>query len=138
MKFLSTIFAIATFCACISAQSVFIGFPSDGSTITAGTNMTVEVDRPDTLSGSEEVAIVIGFTSCSPNCAAPDLILGNILYNGPYAPKFQTTAPGSKPPHQNFTVTIPAAAQAGKAQLNLAHFFLLGVCFCRILAPIRC
>jgi hypothetical protein len=82
----------------------------------------------DTLTGSTEVAVVIGFWHCggaTSICPAPSDVLGSILYNGPYDPEFHTGV--AKPPHQNFTVTIPSTAQAGKAQLSVAHFSLVGV-----------
>jgi hypothetical protein len=51
--------------------------------------------------------------------------MGTILFNGSFTPQFDTPADGL-PPHQNFTVTVPAGI-TGKAQLNLAHFALVGV-----------
>ncbi|KAF8157503.1 hypothetical protein BJ912DRAFT_866971, partial [Pholiota molesta] len=80
----------------------------------------------DTLSGSTEVAVVLAIVSChNTTCLPPDDILGSILYNGPYNPQFSSTA-HSKPPHQNFTVTIPASIGKGRAQLAAFHVSLIG------------
>ncbi|KAJ6629323.1 hypothetical protein B0H10DRAFT_1776580 [Mycena sp. CBHHK59/15] len=126
MKFLSL--ALGALCATTAfAQRVAIGAPADGASVTAGSNITVEVDRPDTLSSSVEVAIVIGFNSCASRpCLPPSETIGTLLYNGPYDPEFHTNVSFSKPPHQNFTVTIPASAPNGEAQLSVTHFSLIG------------
>ncbi|KAJ7694857.1 hypothetical protein B0H17DRAFT_931470 [Mycena rosella] len=129
MKFLSSLALSVMLATTAFAQSIAIGAPVDGSSVKAGSNITVEVDRPDTLTGSTEVAIVIGFLSCVPfpaGCPSPSDIIGNILYNGPYDPEFHTNVSVSKPPHQNFTVTIPANARTGPAQLSVTHFSLVG------------
>ncbi|KAJ6554734.1 hypothetical protein B0H19DRAFT_948622 [Mycena capillaripes] len=110
------------------AQSAVIGAPADGTTVYTGSNITVEVDRPDTFSGSTEGAVVIGIFPCgSTNSVSwvPSEVLGTILYDGPFNPQFQNDS-RSKPPHQNFTVTIPEFLPTGKAQLGVAHFTLIG------------
>ncbi|KAF8218119.1 hypothetical protein K438DRAFT_1796335 [Mycena galopus ATCC 62051] len=109
------------------AQSAYIGAPANGSTVHRGSNITVEIDRPDTLTGSTEIAIVIGLLFCGgthSTCLPPSSTLGTILYSGGYDPEFYTGV--AKPPHQNFTVEIPSTAQVGKSQLGLAHFSLVG------------
>ncbi|KAF7377915.1 hypothetical protein MSAN_00215300 [Mycena sanguinolenta] len=113
------------------AQGADIGAPADGSTVRRGSKIIVEIDRPDTLTGSTEIAIVIGFLFCGQSltsqCPPPSEILGTILYNGNYTPEFHTGV--MKPPHQNFTVKVPSSASLGKAQLGVAHFSLVGVSF---------
>ncbi|KAJ7080584.1 hypothetical protein B0H15DRAFT_953455 [Mycena belliarum] len=129
MKFLSYLGMPALLATTAFAQRIAIGAPLDGASVTAGSSITVEVDRPDTLTGSREVAIVIGFLSCSSfpaSCPPPSEIIGSILYNGPYDPEFHTNVSFSKPPHQNFTVTVPPAARKGVAQLSVTHFSLVG------------
>ncbi|KDR82928.1 hypothetical protein GALMADRAFT_206658 [Galerina marginata CBS 339.88] len=129
MKFSFSTASLSLLLGSISAlsQSIRIGFPSDGASVHAGSKLTVEVDRPDTLTGSTEVAVVIALNSChNTTCIPPKDILGSILYNGPYNPQFQSTAPPSKPPHQNFTVTIPSAIGKGRAQLAVFHVSLVG------------
>ncbi|KAJ7202018.1 hypothetical protein GGX14DRAFT_463557 [Mycena pura] len=128
-KFLAPFVLITVLAASAFAQTVGIGAPADGATVHPGKTLTVEVDRPDTLTGSTEIAIVIGFQSCTgfpAGCPPPADLMGTILFNGPYDPEFHTDVTPSKPPYQNFTVTIPASAPKGPAQLNLAHFALVG------------
>ncbi|KAG6809476.1 hypothetical protein H0H92_016083 [Tricholoma furcatifolium] len=109
-----------------SSQSISIGYPLNGTSVAAGSKLLVEIDRPDTISSSVEVAVVIGLQSCPTGpCYPVASSVGTPLYNGPYNPQFQSGSPG-KPPHQNFTITIPADTPVGKAQLGIAHFMLLG------------
>jgi hypothetical protein len=91
----------------------------------------------NSLTGSHEVAIVIGLQSCVSNlCAdfAPSDYLGSLLYSGPFNPQY---APGQaeKPPHQNFTVTVPSYISKGAARVSVAHWSLIGVSASRIHAP---
>ncbi|KIL61390.1 hypothetical protein M378DRAFT_51915, partial [Amanita muscaria Koide BX008] len=110
------------------AQSVEIGYPPNGASVPAGQDLTVQVVRPDTLTGSQEVAVVIGLASCtSQSCLPPNAVMGNILYNGPYNPQFQQPNLPPRPPYQNFSVAIPASWTKGAAQLNVAHFTLIGL-----------
>ncbi|KAF7377898.1 hypothetical protein MSAN_00213500 [Mycena sanguinolenta] len=130
MKFFSSLALSTIFIAGAFAQSVDIGAPADGTTVSAGSNITVEIDKPPTLTGSTEVAIIIGFLSCSgfaSGCPPPSEILGTILYNGPYDPEFHSTGGGvNDRPYQNFTVTIPSSVSPGPAQLGVAHVALVG------------
>ncbi|KIL61388.1 hypothetical protein M378DRAFT_167036, partial [Amanita muscaria Koide BX008] len=104
------------------AQGVVINYPQNGASVPAGQDLTVQVVRPDTLTGSQEVAVVIGLESCtSQSCPSPVDVMGDILYNGPYNPQFQQLQP-----YQNFSVAIPASWTKGAAQLNVAHFTLIG------------
>ncbi|KAF9072346.1 hypothetical protein BDP27DRAFT_1382179 [Rhodocollybia butyracea] len=108
------------------AQNVAVGSPADGTSVPAGSNMTVRIDRPDSLSASEEVAVVMGLWSCGANpCPGPANVMGTILYNGPFNPQFSTPQ-NALPPHQNFTVAIPASFPKGPAQLGVAHVALIG------------
>ncbi|KAF7377903.1 hypothetical protein MSAN_00214000 [Mycena sanguinolenta] len=130
MKFFSSLALSAIFMAGALAQSVDIGAPADGTTVSAGSNITVEIDRPDTLTGSTEIAIIIGFLPCGASasgCLPPSEGLGTILYNGPFDPEFSSSGGGvNHRPHQNFTVTIPSSASPGVAQLGVAHVALVG------------
>ena len=83
----------------------------------------------DTLTGSQEVAIVISLVSCaSTSCSTipADQLLGATLYSGPYNPQFSTGAQGL-PPHQNFSVVVPASMPKGSARLAVTHLSLVGV-----------
>lgn len=79
----------------------------------------------DTLTGSEEVAVVVGFQSCSPTgCLNPADYMGQILYNGPFNPQFHEP---TNPPYENFTVQVPTSATPGSALLEVVHVTLIGV-----------
>ncbi|KAG6887756.1 hypothetical protein C0995_013046 [Termitomyces sp. Mi166 len=125
---LNLTFVVTTFSVLFStvkAQSIAIVYPADGASVTPGSNLTVEIDRPDTLTGSTEVAVVIGVISCpTSGCRSVGDGVGTVLYNGGYDPQFHTTT--AKPPHQNFTVTIPSTLPKGKAQLGVVHTTLIG------------
>jgi hypothetical protein len=127
MKFAPTTFVTLLAAASTSlAQNVVIGAPTMGSSVTAGSSFTARVDRPDTLSGSEEVAVVIGLWSCGNNpCPGPSNIMGTILYKGAYNPQFSEPSDGL-PPHENFSVAIPATFTKGRAQLGVVHVALGG------------
>ncbi|KAI0820442.1 hypothetical protein BC628DRAFT_1330372 [Trametes gibbosa] len=127
------LFALAYLTLAAYGQRIAIGAPNEWSTFKAGSNITVEVDRPMTLTGSQEVAIAIGLWSCAgygedanQTCAEMDVtqVLGDVLYAGPYSP--QLSAPQNKPPHQNFSIHIPENFASGQASLGVAHFAVIG------------
>lgn len=132
-----SLFTLAALVATAFAQGIAIGGPLEGSSISPGSNITVEVDRPNTLTGSQEVAIVIGLLSCASRgtCDTFDVteVIGSILYVGPYAPAYQPATPGIawKPPYQNFSVQVPVGIPKGPASLTVSHFSLVGVSFRR-------
>ncbi|TFK46217.1 hypothetical protein OE88DRAFT_1707830 [Heliocybe sulcata] len=110
------------------AQNIHIGAPASGSSIQAGKQITVEVDRPNSLTGSQEVSIVIGLRACYANeCTPATDAIGSVLYSGSYNPQYSSEAgTASKPPHQNFTVTVPENIQTGRAILSVSHLSLVG------------
>ncbi|KAF5354875.1 hypothetical protein D9756_005305 [Leucocoprinus leucothites] len=123
MKFIPTLLACF---AVAHAQRVAIGSPPDQAMVSAGQQMVVEVDRPNFLSSAQEVSVVIGIQSCAATpCAAPNRMMGQILYSGGFDPQ-PDAKNTSKPPHQNFTVTLPSNLQKGSAQIGVAHFSLIG------------
>ncbi|KAK7052470.1 hypothetical protein R3P38DRAFT_2860513 [Favolaschia claudopus] len=129
MKF-TQLFALSTILVTAGyAQKASIGVPLPGEAVQAGSNITVEIDRPNSLTPSTEVGIGIGFLSCvdfnSSACPSPSEVLGSILYSGPFNPQY-TNVSSSKPPHQNFTVTIPSTAKSGPAQIAVTHSSLVG------------
>ncbi|KAI0075758.1 hypothetical protein K474DRAFT_1559154, partial [Panus rudis PR-1116 ss-1] len=113
------------------AQRIAIGAPADQASISPGQSITVEVDRPNSLTGSQEVAIAITLVSCTSfpdgQCGSVDTSqrLGTTLYSGSYNPQYQQGA-FSKPPHQNFTVTVPETIAQGQASLSVVHLSLVG------------
>ncbi|KAI6040566.1 hypothetical protein EDC04DRAFT_2602353 [Pisolithus marmoratus] len=101
------------------AQNAVIGYPPDGHTVSPGNNLT------NTLTSSEEVAVVIGLQTCAASggaCASPEYMMGQILYNGPFDPQYHgpTTAP-----YENFTVQIPSSVGKGPAQIGVIHLTLI-------------
>jgi len=115
------------------AQRIAIGAPADGTSVAAGSNFTVEVDRPNSLTGSQEIAVVIGLSSCANrpggNCASLNAsdVLGSILHSGPYTPQYQSVSgQGFKPPYQNFSVQVPSTMTKGLASLTVTHLSLVG------------
>ncbi|GFF52441.1 hypothetical protein IFM61606_06430 [Aspergillus udagawae] len=114
------LFLVAT----ASAQNVAIGLPSPGENLTPGSSTVVQIQRPNSLTGSQELAVAIGLSSCADSkCYAPEDVMGTILYNGPFKPEYHES---SQPPYQNFSVNIPEAIGKGTAQLNIAHVSLVG------------
>ncbi|KAJ7143723.1 hypothetical protein C8R44DRAFT_864760 [Mycena epipterygia] len=125
MKFFSSLLVSAALAGSALAQSIAIGAPASGTTVTAGSNITVQVVHPLPVPtpGSAEASIIIGFLASSSSSNQ----IGNILYDGPYNPVIHITGPGpaNKAPFEDFTVTIPATASAGSAQLSVTHLNLI-------------
>ncbi|KAF8336753.1 hypothetical protein F5887DRAFT_565811 [Amanita rubescens] len=106
------------------AQNVVISYPPPGQSIVPGENFTVQIARPITLTGSTEVSVVIAVASCAQTpCRTPDQVLGQVLYDGPYTPQLESN---TQPPYQNFSVSLQTGFSQGAAQLNVAHFSLVG------------
>ncbi|KAL1950814.1 hypothetical protein VTO73DRAFT_5938 [Trametes versicolor] len=127
MKFLVVLSALASLAA---AQMAVIRAPPAQSTFAPGEQFIVDVDRPDTLTGSQEVSVAIGLLSCvgrAPpgTCDGIDFTeqIGTALYAGPYAPQLR---PGGSDLFENFTVTVPEGFPSGAASLVVAHFSLVG------------
>ncbi|KAI0820445.1 hypothetical protein BC628DRAFT_1330267 [Trametes gibbosa] len=128
MKFL---FVLSTLASLAAAQMAVIRAPPARSTFSPGEQFTVDVDRPDTLTGSQEVSVAIGLLSCAGQappgtCDGIDTTeeIGTALYAGPYVPQLR---PGGSDLFENFTVTVPVDFPAGAAALSVAHFSLVGV-----------
>ncbi|TBU61821.1 hypothetical protein BD310DRAFT_992063 [Dichomitus squalens] len=115
-----------------AAQNAFINAPPPQSTFAPGDSFIVDVDRPDSLTGSRDVSVAIGLLSCvdrAPSGTCDDIdsawMMGDILYAGPYHP----VAPVGTNENENFTVTVPGDFQLGPAVLAVAHFALVGELF---------
>ncbi|KAJ7919441.1 hypothetical protein B0H13DRAFT_1606172 [Mycena leptocephala] len=132
------------------AQSIAIISPVNGTSITAGQNITVEIFGEITTQGSIDGAIVIGFLECAPSgCPSPLDSFGAPLYNGPFNPVLHAggVGPGGHGPYQNITVTVPALATVSAAQLSVVHpklvqvrpslFFFVNSKFAQTLWPAR-
>lgn len=110
-----------------NAQGSFIRIPSPGATVIAGQNTTVQIVRPDSIEGSQEVGIAIGLVNCPTSpCPPPSSQMGRILYTGPFNPLLHEI-PGKA--YQNFSVYIPTVAEGdetGTAQIQVARLHLIG------------
>ncbi|KDQ53360.1 hypothetical protein JAAARDRAFT_161875 [Jaapia argillacea MUCL 33604] len=126
MMFIKSLFVAATVALSAMAQTVTIGAPAAGITTCAGCYLNVEIDRPNFLSSSQEVSVIIAMQSCnSGGCVGAEKSHGTVLYAGPYNPQYSTTV-DYKPPHQNFTVEVPTFFITGQAVLSVTHFALVG------------
>ncbi|KAG9313272.1 hypothetical protein JVU11DRAFT_5576 [Chiua virens] len=119
-----SLFTLFIFAAAAFAQNADIGLPTYNQTVSPGDALTVQVQRPNSLTGSEEVAVVIGLQSC-PNrpCTPPSDFMGSILYNGPFDPQYHEEY---LPPYQNFTVQVPSSFTTGAALVGVTHVTLIG------------
>ncbi|KAI0260653.1 hypothetical protein BC834DRAFT_533081 [Gloeopeniophorella convolvens] len=109
------------------AQNIAIGSPTDLSAVTPGSNLVVQVNRPNSLTGSQEVAIAISIVSCGNGpCDSPSDRLGSVLYTGGFDPQYPTERTPQDVPQQNFTVTVPSGLASGTAQLTVTHLSLVG------------
>ncbi|KAF7348336.1 hypothetical protein MSAN_01787600 [Mycena sanguinolenta] len=131
MKFILNILTISClYIATVWAQASHIGFPLEGDTLKFGTNITVQIVRPNSIEGSIEVGIAIALLGCPVSeeavCPSPAGQLGDILYTGPFAPTLQQMGMI----YENFTLTLPAATSffgPGRAQLAVARLHLIGI-----------
>jgi len=110
-----------------NAQASFIRIPSAGAVITAGQNITVQIVRPNSIEGSQEVGLAIGLVNCPTSpCPTPAEEMGRVLYAGSFNPQLHEI-PGE--PYQNFSVYIPTVAEGdstGTAQIQVARLHLIG------------
>ncbi|THV00822.1 hypothetical protein K435DRAFT_569922, partial [Dendrothele bispora CBS 962.96] len=112
------------------SQSIQILLPTDGTAVTPGQDLTVQLGFPNSLTSVQHVSVVISMFICADQpCpvnssgATPDT-LGTPMFMGDFKPDFHE---GDLPPYQNFTVTIPGSVQAGSTNMiSVAHFMLLG------------
>ncbi|KAH7882660.1 hypothetical protein F5I97DRAFT_1832311 [Phlebopus sp. FC_14] len=113
-----TIFTLSAF-----AQSTQLNYPPPGSTVTAGSDITVQVGMGGYPENIDVVSIVIGLIPCNGGqCSPPNEFLGTVLYQGPYNPQ-----PGNY--FENYTVTVPQSFPAGEASLGVINFFLVGATY---------
>ncbi|KAJ7700276.1 hypothetical protein B0H16DRAFT_1708998 [Mycena metata] len=132
MKSILTILTISSlYIATVWAQASFIGSPAPGTTIPFGSELTVQVVRPNSIEGGIEVGIVITLLACPTTqeavCPSPAGQLGQILFTGQFAPTLHAMAQI----YENFTVSVPPAAnfngETGRAQLAVVRLYLIGV-----------
>ena len=75
MKFFTSLLLTSLLFASALAQGIAIGYPLPGAVFTPGQNITVEVEKPATLTGSIDVGISISFLPC-PCTLSPSELLG--------------------------------------------------------------
>ncbi|KAJ5485294.1 hypothetical protein N7539_005282 [Penicillium diatomitis] len=121
---MNTIFTVMILVGIARAQNAEIGLPTVDQQLSKGTDVIVQIQRPNTLTGSTEMALAIGISSCSAQeCLSPVESMGEILYLGSFDPEYHED---SLPPYQNFTVTVPSDFAVGDAHINVAHATLVG------------
>ncbi|KAJ6494013.1 hypothetical protein C8R47DRAFT_1043727 [Mycena vitilis] len=126
MKLTSYLFLLPFLVTSTLAQGIRIAAPANGATVSAGSAIVVDVERPDTLTPSTQLALAIGFSPCNSGaCRTPLEELDTVLYNGTFDPQFRDDGDRNRP-HQNFTVTIPVSAPRGTALLSVINFSLVG------------
>ncbi|KAH8112257.1 hypothetical protein DFH11DRAFT_1608864 [Phellopilus nigrolimitatus] len=109
---MQVLFVLFSLIAAALAQRISLGSPSAGQTLSAGQSTTVQVFKPDSLSGSTEIGIAITLQKCSQTpCPDESQTLGN--------------GGNAVQPFQNFTVTVPSGF-SGPAVLSVAHANLIG------------
>ncbi|KAI0315831.1 hypothetical protein OF83DRAFT_1061446 [Amylostereum chailletii] len=123
MKFFAVVAALV---AAVAAQNIEIGYPAAGASVKAGDPMFVQVNRPNSLTGSTEVTVVVSMASCSNGCIDPSEYLGSTLYHGAFDPEYPTNRTPQDVPQQKFTVTVPDTFPAGQAVLSVVHLSLVG------------
>ncbi|KAI0636742.1 hypothetical protein C8Q77DRAFT_522015 [Trametes polyzona] len=108
------------------AQGIAIFAPSVNATVSAGSDLLVDVEKKPGLSGPSDVSVVIGLRSCD-DCTAVAASggVGQVLFKGDYDPQL-VPGSGSSAGFQNYTITVPSATPKGPAVLTVGHFFLGG------------
>ncbi|KAL4865166.1 hypothetical protein BDV12DRAFT_175125 [Aspergillus spectabilis] len=120
---MKTFAILASLAATALAQNAFVNLP-EGKELQAGDEVTVQVTRPNSLTGSTEFGIAIGLQTCGEGrCIDSNSVLGLPLYTGPFSPIYHENY---NPPYENFTVTIPETATKGPAVVAVAHAALVG------------
>ncbi|KAJ5104533.1 hypothetical protein NUU61_001880 [Penicillium alfredii] len=121
---MKSIFSLVALFGIALAQNAHIGLPTTGQKLSRGDDVTVQVQRPNTLSPSQEMAVAIGIASCGKKgCNVASDVLGTVVYNGKFKPEYHESG---LPPYQNFTVKVPDSLAQGRAQVNVAHATLVG------------
>ncbi|KAF9074870.1 hypothetical protein BDP27DRAFT_1316099 [Rhodocollybia butyracea] len=120
MKFCAILLALVS---TVVAQSASIAYPQDGTSFAPGSEFTLTIIKPNSLSASPDISAAIGIIPCNDDGSCPTL--GTILFKGLFNPQY-STPPGSLPPHQNFTLQIPPTFSAEKAQIGVFRSYLTG------------
>ncbi|OJI99472.1 hypothetical protein ASPVEDRAFT_187655 [Aspergillus versicolor CBS 583.65] len=114
---------LASFAATALAQNAFVYLPN-GDQLKAGSDVVVQVTRPNSLTGSTEIGVAIGVQSCPSSACRVDTI-GTTLFAGEFKPEYHGQTGGGQP-YQNYTVTIPEETAKGRAFIEVAHATIVG------------
>lgn len=137
------------------AQNINIALPTPLTSVNAGDNITVQVEKPvsaispecsrhtppvqlcqlsliapqNSLTGSTEVAIAISLKSCSGYPGGCDVVdVSEALGSTLLISQWDPTYhQDAWYPYSNFTVTVPEGFQSGDAILSATHLVLVGV-----------
>ncbi|KIJ64229.1 hypothetical protein HYDPIDRAFT_112187 [Hydnomerulius pinastri MD-312] len=129
MHFFKTTYSLALFAAAALGQSISINSPLPGSTVTAGSSITVQVGYPIYIQNVNRYSVVVGLQSCpdGTGCSTlgPNVGLGSVLGEAPYNPQYNSVGNA----YQDFVVTIPASTPSGQANIGAVGFFVVGASY---------
>ncbi|KAH7882550.1 hypothetical protein F5I97DRAFT_1931096 [Phlebopus sp. FC_14] len=134
MRFLTTALSAALFVTSVLCQGIVVNSPTSGTTVTPGSNITVQVGMGDFIENIETVGLAIGLQSCggSISCGSPLDGVGTVLYTGSWNPSF---GPEYYNIYQDFNVTIPASTASGSANLAVVGYYLVALSNVPTLVP---
>ncbi|KAI0360252.1 hypothetical protein OH77DRAFT_1418123 [Trametes cingulata] len=124
---MKSILVLAALALSALAQQAQIVSPAAGSTIAAGSEVTIEVHQDESATDDVQVAIILGISGCSSNCDDFDPSesgMGTILFGGVFDPQRDPSQP-QKGLFQDFTFQVPDFL-SGSAVLTLAHLQAVG------------
>ncbi|KAI0674701.1 hypothetical protein C8Q78DRAFT_613235 [Trametes maxima] len=111
------------------AQQATIVSPAPGSTITPGSEITIEVHQDGAATDDVQVAIILGFRSCpGGTCDGFDPAedgVGTIVYSGAFNPQHDPNQP-QKGLFQDFKFQVPTDSTQGASTFSLAHLQAVG------------
>ncbi|KAH7930622.1 hypothetical protein BV22DRAFT_1054285 [Leucogyrophana mollusca] len=125
MKFFSSAVVLATAAATAVAQTIELGYPVDGTILSPGQKIGVQVVQPESMASCIQVGIALAINACHTpeDCPSPAQELGDVLYAGPWTPTAHSNGGGF---YQNITVEVPSFSTATPAIFTLTHLCLLG------------
>ncbi|KAH9887357.1 hypothetical protein C8Q73DRAFT_261910 [Cubamyces lactineus] len=125
---MKSILVLAALALSALAQQATIVAPAAGSNITGGSVTTIEVHQDESATDDVQVAVILGFRSCTTgSCAGIDPSedgVGDIIYAGTFDPQRDPSQP-QKGLFQDFEWSVPAGFP-GPALLSLVHLQAVG------------
>ncbi|KAI0634672.1 hypothetical protein C8Q77DRAFT_646208 [Trametes polyzona] len=127
-----SLLVLATLALSALAQQATIVSPAAGSTIIAGSAITIEVHQDASATDDVQISALIGFQPCqftgSADCSGFDPStsgVGTIVFAGDFMPARDPKHP-QKGPFQDFNFTIPSSTPIGKSVFTLGHLHAVG------------